>query len=91
MRWKILLREDFLLQGCSRHFWLLLFGGKTQSSIFNNFNNSYFVAIVTVLLLIDYPIEKHFKEGYIFSVFSSGSAFFSNLAGFESQKFYRLS
>ena len=44
-----------------------------------------------ILNILYYPIEKHFKEGYIFSVFSSGSAFLSNVAGFESQKFYRLS
>ena len=64
---------------------------KTQSSIFYHLDNSYFISIVTVLYLIHYPLEKHFKKGYIFSVFSSGIAFSSNLVGFESQKFYRLS
>ena len=38
-----------------------------------------------------YPLEKHFKEWYIFSVFYSRSAFSSNLAGLESQHFYSLS
>ena len=42
---------------------------------------------LSVLFLIHYKPEKHFKEGYIFSVFSSGNALSSNLAGFESQKF----
>ena len=44
-----------------------------------------------VLFLIHYPLEKHFKEGYIFSVFYSRSAFSSNPAGFELQNFYNLS
>ena len=43
------------------------------------FTNSYFIAVVIVLFLIHYPLQKHFKEGYIFSVF------------LESQNFYGLS
>ena len=50
---------------------------KTQSSIeFQNpifhpfhFNNIYFIAVVKLLFIIHCPLEKHFKEGYIFSVF----------------------
>ena len=48
----------------------------SKNSIFNwvsKFNpsstNSYFIAIVKVLFLTHYLLEKHFKEGYIFSVF----------------------
>ena len=36
-----------------------------QSSIFYHFNNLYLIAIVKVLFLI-HPLEKDFKEGYIF-------------------------
>ena len=64
---------------------------KTQFSILYHFNNSYFCAIVAVLFLINYPLEKHFKEGYIYSVFYPRSAFSSNEAGFESQHFYSIS
>ena len=64
---------------------------KTQSSIFYHFNNSYSIASVKVLFLILYPLEKHFKERYIFSVFYSGSAFSSNLMGFELKHLYSLS
>ena len=42
-----------------------------------HFSNSYFTAIVEVLLfLIHSPLEKHFKEGYY-----SGSVFSSNIVG----------
>ena len=64
---------------------------KTHSSIFYHFTNLYSIAIVEVLFLIHYPLEKHFKEGYNFSVFYSRSVFSSNLAGLESQIFYSLS
>ena len=42
---------------------------KTDSSIFYHFTNLYSIVIVEVLFLIHYPLEKHFKEGYNFSVF----------------------
>ena len=70
---------------------------KTQSELQNSlfhpfhFNNSNFTAIFKVLFLIHYPLENHFKGGYIFSVFYSGSAFSRNLVGFKSQNFYSLS
>ena len=83
----------------SKHFLLPLFGGKTKSSTeFQNsildlfhLNNSYFTAIVEVILLIHYPREKHFKERYIFRSFYSGSGFSSNLSVFKWQNFYSLS
>ena len=78
----------------SKHFLPLLYDGKspilsfkTQSSIFYHFTNSYFMAIVKVLFLINYPLEKQFKKGYIFSGFYSRIAFSSNLVGFW-QNFY---
>ena len=37
---------------------------KTQSSIFYQFTNSFFITIVEVLFLINYPLEKHFKKEY---------------------------
>ena len=69
---------------------------KTQSSIeFQNsifhpfhFNNSYFIAVVKVLFLIYYPLEKHFRKGYIFTVSYSGNLFSSNLAVFKSQNIF---
>ena len=64
---------------------------KTQSYIFCNFSNSYVIAIVKVLFPMDYPPGKPFKKVYIFSIFYSGSAFFRNLAGFESKRFCRFS
>ena len=39
---------------------------KTQSSIIYNFTNSYFIAIVKVLFLIHYPLQMHFKGGFVF-------------------------
>ena len=55
-----------------------------------HFNNSYFIAIVKVLFVMHYPLEKHFREGYIFSVFYSEYAFSNNLAGLKLQIFYSL-
>ena len=83
----------------SKHFLLPLFGGKTQSSVeFQNsifhsfyFNDSYFITVIEVLFLMHYPLQKHFKKGYIFSVFSLGSVFLSSPSGFKSQNFYSLS
>ena len=51
---------------------------KTQSSVeFQNLtihpfhsNNSCFIAIVKVLFLIHYPLERHLEDGHIFSIFS---------------------
>ena len=63
---------------------------KTQSSIFYHFSNSYSIAIVDVLLLIHYPLEKYFKEVYISSVFYSGSGFSDNLVSFGVKNFYGL-
>ena len=87
-----------LYRGFSKHF-LLLFqnskipklSSKTQSSIIYHFTNSYFIGIVEVLFLITYPLEKDFKEEYVFSAFYSRSVFSSNLAGFKLQNFYSLS
>ena len=73
--------------------------GKTKSS--SKFRNSilYFLSFQLlifhcncwVLFLIHYPLEKHFQEGYIFSVCYSRCGFSSNLAGFEKQNFHSLS
>ena len=43
-----------------------------QNSIFHlfHFNTFHFIAVVEVLFLIHFPLQKHFK-GYIFSVFHS--------------------
>ena len=67
-------------------FLLTLCGSK--NSIFNRvskFNpsstNSYFIAIVKVLFLTHYLLEKHFKEGYIFSVFFLESQNFTSSPG----------
>ena len=76
--------------GFSKYFLLPLFSGfqfsfKTQSLIFYRSTNSYFIAIVKIMFLINSPLQKHFKERYIFSVFCSRSVFCSNVAGFKSQ------
>ena len=42
---------------------------RTQSSILYHFTNLYFISIVRVLFAIHYPLEKHFREGYIFIIF----------------------
>ena len=58
---------------------------KTQSSI--EFQKS----ILYLFFLLPYPLEKHFKEVYIFSVFYSGSGFSNNLASFEVKFFTAFS
>ena len=72
---------------------------KTHSSIeFQNsifylfyFNNSHFIAVLKVIFLMRYPLEKHFKEEYISSVHYPGSTFSSNLASLKPLNFYSLS
>ena len=65
---------------------------QTQSSIFYHFNNPYiFHCNCRALFLIHYQLEKHFKEGYIFSVFYHRGALSSNPAYFKLQNFHNLS
>ena len=59
--------------------------------IIYHFTNSYFIGIVEILFLIARPLEKDFKEKYVFSAFYSRSVFSSNLVGFKLQNFYSLS
>ena len=61
---------------------------KTQSFFFFHFNKWSFIVIIGVLFLIYYPLEKHFKEGCIFSVLYSESAISRNLGGFKLQNLY---
>ena len=62
---------------------------ESQNLIFHLFHFN-FIAIVKVLFVMHYPLEKHFREGYIFSVFYSEYAFSNNLAGLKLQIFYNL-
>ena len=64
----------------------------TMSGIFpsifychNSMQKTQSFGVVEFLFLIHYPLENHFTEGYIFSVFYSGRAFSRNLAGFKWQ------
>lgn len=51
-----------------------------QNPIFSllHFNNSYFIVIVDDLFLMNYPIVKHFKRGYISRVFTLEVRFLAN-------------
>ena len=42
---------------------------RIQSSIVYRFTNSYLIAIGEILFLINYALERHFKEEYILSIF----------------------
>ena len=65
------------MQGVSKHFYCRYSLVKSQSSIdFQksiphpfHFTVSYFIAVVKVLFLVHYPVEKYFEQGYNFSVF----------------------
>ena len=88
-------RLTLYIRNFSKHFLVPFLMQKTQSSIeFQNsvlhpfhFRSLYFIAIVEILFLIRYPIEKHFKKGYYFQGFLSWKCIFQQSSSFKSQTF----